>query len=77
MESGESFVVELWNGASWVAIASAVRGTDFNNNTLYHAVVEVDDTQVGFSNAAQLRFRNDGSADDDTVNFDDVVISAR
>jgi hypothetical protein len=77
MEAGERFFVELWNGASWVTIATAVSGTDFNNNVLYHATVEVDDTQVGFSNAAQLRFRNDGSADDDTVNYDDVVISAR
>jgi hypothetical protein len=40
-------------------------------------VIEVDDTQVGFSNTAQIRFRNDGSADDDRVNIDDVVISAR
>lgn len=77
MDAGESFFVELWNGASWVTIATAVSGTHFNNNTLYHAVVEVDDTQVGFSNVAQLRVRNDGSADDDTVNYDDIVISAR
>jgi Dual-action HEIGH metallo-peptidase/Bacterial pre-peptidase C-terminal domain len=77
MEAGENFYIELWNGASWVIIANAVSGTNFNNNTLYNGVVAVDSTQVAFANNAQIRFRNDAGDDTDLINIDDVVISAQ
>jgi Dual-action HEIGH metallo-peptidase/Bacterial pre-peptidase C-terminal domain len=77
MEAGENFYIELWNGASWVIIANAVSGTNFNNNTLYNGVVAVDSTQVAFANNAQIRFRNDAGDDSDLINIDDVVISAQ
>lgn len=77
METGEDFFVELWNGSSWVVIGNYVRGTHFNNNSLNHQTITVNSASVNFSGSAQLRFRNDASADNDLINVDDVVVSAR
>ena len=35
MENGENFYVEYFNGSGYTTIANYVRGTDFNNNTVY------------------------------------------
>lgn len=77
MENGENFFVELWNGSQWVIVANAVRGTDFNNDTFYNGVINIDSTQVNFSSQAQLRFRNDASANNDRVYIDDVRVTAQ
>ncbi len=77
MENGEDFFVEVWDGGSWVAVAQAARGTDFNNNTPYDATVNFTSGDLNFSSNAQVRFRNDASGNSDWIYIDDVVFSAQ
>lgn len=77
MENGEDFLFELWDGASWVALGSWARGTDFDNSTRYNTAVTVNTSQVNLASDAQIRFRADASGNNDKVYIDDVTISAR
>jgi hypothetical protein len=77
MESGERFAVELWNGSSYVTVASYAAGTSFNNNTFYTANVPVSRSAVGFSSAAKVRIRTLANNNNDFIYVDDVKVTAQ
>ncbi len=72
MESGEDFWVQYYNGSAWVTVADFNAGTDFSNNTFYHAVVTISSSQYNFPTNAKLRFMCDASADNDDVYIDAI-----
>ncbi|HWU87347.1 MAG TPA: M4 family metallopeptidase [Kofleriaceae bacterium] len=75
MENGKDYFVELQvNGGAWTTAGNFAAGTDFTNN-----VRQAKDLQVNLSGTTnvKVRFRNHGSANNDYVYFDDVVISAQ
>ncbi len=75
MEAGESYFVEVQvNGGAWQTIASFASGSGFSNG-----VRQNKDLQVSLpgTTAVKIRFRLDGSADNDQVYFDDVIVSAK
>ena len=74
MEAGKSYFVELQvNGGAWATVGSFASGSGFTDG-----VRQAKDLQValpGTSNV-KIRFRNAGSANNDQVFIDDVVVSA-
>ena len=77
MENTEDFLVELFDGSSWVTLDSFVFGSNVSNNTFYNPNINVTSGQVNFSSSAQVRFRCDASGNGDRIYVDEVVISAR
>ncbi|HRC58446.1 MAG TPA: hypothetical protein PKU97_21135, partial [Kofleriaceae bacterium] len=75
METGESYFVEVQvNGGAWQAAGSFASGSGFTNNVRQNKDLQV--TLAGTTNV-KVRFRLDGSADNDQVYFDDVIVSAK
>jgi len=77
MESGEDFWLRYYDGNSWATIQTYSRGTDFENNGFYSAVVILDKNSSTFSNNAQFRFQNDASANADHIYIDQVTITGK
>jgi Zn-dependent metalloprotease/chitodextrinase len=75
METGEDFWVQFYNGSSWQTVAAYARGTSFNNNTFYHATVNISSASYNFPTNAQFRFRCDASANNDQIYIDQVTIT--
>ncbi|MBK9257339.1 MAG: T9SS type A sorting domain-containing protein [Saprospiraceae bacterium] len=71
METGEDFWLRYFNGTTWVTLKSYVRGTGFNNNTIYTSTVKLSSNLV--SNA-RFRFQNDAGDNTDRIYIDAVVI---
>ncbi|MEZ4988189.1 MAG: T9SS type A sorting domain-containing protein, partial [Saprospiraceae bacterium] len=74
MESGEDFWLQVSTngGSSYQTLVTWASGADFNNNTRYNESVTITGT---FTSNTRIRFRNDASADNDAVYFDDINIS--
>jgi hypothetical protein len=75
MENGKDYFVELQvNGGAWSSIGHFVAGTDFTNG-----VRQAKDLQVALpgTSAVKIRFRNHGSANNDQIFVDDIVVSAQ
>jgi len=74
LEEGEDFWLQLSKdgGASFTTIKTWAKGNDFENNTANRETVVIDQT---FSSTTKIRFRVDGSVNNDRVYFDDVAIS--
>lgn len=75
MENGEDFWVQYYDGSGWNTVETYARGTDFNNNTLYTASVNINSAQYNFASNAGFRFRCDASGNADHVYIDAVVIT--
>ncbi len=73
METGESILVQYFNGTAWSTVATLVSGTNFNNNQLYTSIVTVTGP---LSSAARFRFMCNASENDDEVYIDAVIIRA-
>jgi len=74
LENGEDFLVEIWNGSAWQVIAAYAAGSHFANGVFVNESLVVSGLNLS---SARIRFRCDASANDDTVYFDDIVISGR
>jgi hypothetical protein len=80
MESGESFLVEYYNGTSWQTVATYVMGTHFTNGSFYQvagADLVLNQGPYTFPTNAKFKFRCNASASDDDVYIDEVKISVR
>ncbi|WP_420315846.1 endonuclease [Ekhidna sp.] len=75
MENGEDFWVQMYDGSSFVTVATFARGTDFNNNTFYAATVVVDPSSVNFASNMKVRFRCDASGNRDDVYLDEITVT--
>lgn len=75
METGEDFWVQFYNGSSWQTVASYARGTNFDNNTFYHATVTLNEANYNFPTNAEFRFMCDASGNADDVYIDLVTIT--
>ncbi len=77
MESGEDFWLRYYDGSSWTTVQAYSRGTDFENNGFYSAVVTLDKNSYTFSNNSQFRFQNDASGNADHIYIDEVTITGK
>lgn len=75
MENGEDFWLQIYDGSSYVTVATFVRGTDFNNDTFYAASVLIDRTNVSFASNMKVRFRCDASGNRDDVYLDEIYVT--
>ena len=75
MENNEDFWLQIYNGSSYVTVASYARGTDFNNNTFYSSSITIDPTDVNFASNMKVRFRCDASGNSDDVYIDEVTVT--
>ena len=75
MENGEDFFVEFFDGSTYQVIGQYVRGTDFNNNAFFTDTIVLDASTYNFNANNRFRFRNDASANNDKIYFDQVIIS--
>jgi len=77
MESGEDFLLEVFDGSQWQVVAAFVSGTDFDNGQFYTAEVTLDTTDVAFASNGKIRFRCDASGNNDQIYLDQVTLSGR
>ncbi len=74
MENNEDFWLRYHDGSSWITVATYARGTDFENNNFYSAIVTLDKASYNFANNAKFRFQNDASGNGDHIYIDQVSI---
>lgn len=74
-ENVENFILRYNDGNSWFTVADYIRGTDFNNGTLYTTAVTLNSTNYNFPTDAQFRFQADASGNGDQVYIDAVIIT--
>ncbi len=78
MESGEDFLVELWDGSNWNVVRSFISGAHFSNGSFVHIDdLVIDEANYTFDADMQLRFRCDASGNDDKIYIDGVVVTAQ
>ena len=70
-ESGETAVVEIYNGTSWVNVMTISDGQD--DDTYHHA--DIDLSSYTLTSGFQVRFRSLMSATDDYFYVDNLLIS--
>lgn len=75
MENGEDFWVRYNDGSGWQTVATYARGSSFDNNSFYSAVVTLDPSQVNLSSSGQFRFQCDASANGDQIYIDQVTVT--
>ncbi len=74
--SNEDFWVQYYDGSSWNTVAAFARGTDFDNNTFYHATVNFYESSYTFPTDMKIRFMCDASGNRDDVYIDQITVSA-
>ena len=77
METGESLVVELWDGTNWTNILTLFADDDFANEVWDYGFTRIQRDSFNFANDAKIRFRCVGSANDDAIYINDVGIYVR
>ena len=77
MENNEDFWLRYYNGSSWATVATYARGTDFENNNFYSAIVTLEASNYNLVNNAQFRFQNDASGNADHIYIDQVIITGK
>ena len=77
METGESFVVELWDGTNWSNMLTLTPDADFSNDVWDYGFIRIERDGINFAIDAKIRFRSMGSATDDAVYIKDVGIYGR
>ncbi|WP_179020904.1 GEVED domain-containing protein [Winogradskyella forsetii] len=75
MENGENFFVEYNDGSGYTTIANYIRGTHFNNDTLYSDSITLTSGAYNFSTNSRFRIRCDASGNGDYVYIDDINIT--
>ena len=77
METGESFVVELWDGTNWTNMLTLTPEVDFSNGVWDYGFIRIERDGINFAIDAKIRFRSMGSETDDAVYIKDVGIYGR
>ena len=81
METGESFQVMYYDGATWQTIKQFVSGTDFANGQFYHSTFLINEgIGVGWYNFPtnmKIKFRCSASDTGDDIYIDEISVSAR
>ena len=77
METGESFVVELWDGTNWTNILTLSADDDFANGVWDYGFTRIQSDSINFASDAKIRFRCVGSGNDDAIYIRDVGIYVR
>lgn len=75
MENGENFFVEFFNGTSYQTVGNYTAGVDFFNNNFFDDTITLDGSSFNFNGNNRIRFRNNGSNNNDRICFDAVVVS--
>ena len=77
MEKGEGFMLQFFDGSSWVTVQTWARGREFENKQWQHETVVILSSFVNFSRNMKLRLRCDASGDDDDVYIDALTVTAQ
>ncbi len=77
MEKGEGFMLQFFDGSSWVTVQTWARGREFENKQWQHETVVILSSFVNFSQNMKLRLRCDASGDDDDVYIDALTVTAQ
>lgn len=76
MEPGEDFVVEFFDGSSYQVVAQYVSGVDFPDNAFTSPpLIVLNSSTYNFNANNNFRIRCNGSANNDKIVFDQVIIS--
>ncbi|NRD21629.1 T9SS type A sorting domain-containing protein [Winogradskyella litoriviva] len=75
MENGENFYLEYNDGTGYTTIANYIRGTDFNNGTVYNETITLTSGAYTFSTNSRFRIVCDASANNDQIYIDDINIT--
>ena len=75
MESGESFVLQYFDGAVWHNVKTYKSGQDFQNGTFYEATVILLGDEYAMSTNAKFAFECKASTNADQVYIDKIEIS--
>jgi bacillolysin len=75
LETGETFIVQFYNGSSWQTVATYVADTDFVNGQFYNEQVTILESSYTFSSNMKIRFECIGIGNSDDIYIDEVVIS--
>lgn len=75
MESGESFLVQYYDGSSWTTVDEYVSGISFSNDNFYTATVTVSSPSFNFPANASFRFQCDASSKNDWIYIDAVTVT--
>lgn len=75
-ETGDSFVVELFNGTTYDVIGTYVGGTDFGNWEFFTDTIILDTNTYALNNDNRIRFRGTANERTDQLYFDQIVISS-
>ncbi len=75
MENGEDIFVEYYDGADWLVIGNYARGSDFNNNTFYQVILDLNGHNYNLATDAAFRVRCDASSNADHIYIDEVTLT--
>jgi hypothetical protein len=67
----------MFDGTAWMTVRTWSRGRHFQDKQAQHETVLITNTAVAFSQDMRLRFRCDGSDDEDDVYIDTVRVTAQ
>ena len=77
MVNGDGFIVELWDGASWVSILNLRRGEDFENGVWDYGFVRIKRDNINFSKDGRIRFRSNANTTAGAIYLRDIGIYTR
>jgi len=84
MESDENWLLEYYDGSSWITRRDYRCGTEFEtdtihyfeNNQFYHEVVYINETSYTFPSNMKMKFRCDASGNQDDIYIDNIYVNA-
>lgn len=74
LESGEHFLLEIFQGGVWVQLDQWIAGADFPANTIGPRQNPSNSYVIAGISNLQLRFRCNASSDTDNIYIDDIVV---
>jgi haloalkane dehalogenase len=77
LETGEAFVLELWDGSGWINILTLLADTDFANGVWDYGFARIETDSISFAPDARIRLRCAASNSDDAVYIRDIGLYAR
>ncbi|WP_255573046.1 choice-of-anchor D domain-containing protein [Hanstruepera marina] len=75
LENNEGFILQYYDGSSWVDIKTYDRNTDFSNNwTFYYVTETINSGTYTFDSNSQFRFKGDANQSNERSRFDNILI---
>lgn len=68
----EGFLIQYWDGSSWLTVARYAKGLQFENGIFYHQVVRLPASDFNYPTDAKLRFMCDASDETDNIFIDEI-----